>query len=103
LPVRFQDISVAPLFGLVYVLYSWSMMHSWCDPSKGPQFIYPFLDTTLGLTTSIALVALLLVLMLAYGIFAWGDHGLTEYLGGGITTHATAAVLVAACVCKFRD
>lgn len=107
LPVRFQDVSVAPLFGLVYVLYSWSMMHSWCHadqhPGKGPQFIYPFLDTTLGVTTSIALVVLLLVLMISYGIFAGADHVLTEYAGGGIGTHTVIVVLFAACVCRFRD
>jgi hypothetical protein len=103
LPVRFKDISVAPLFGLIYVVYSWSMMHSWCDPDKGPQFIYPFLDTTMGWTTSVALLALLLLLMLSYGIFAWADHVLTEYLDGSIVTHAVVVVLFAACVCRFRD
>jgi hypothetical protein len=103
LPVRFKDISVAPLFGLVYVVYSWCMMHSWCHPDKGPQFIYPFLDTTMGWTTSVALVALLLLLMLSYGIFAWADHVLTEYLGGNIVTHAVVVFLFAACVCRFRD
>jgi hypothetical protein len=103
LPVRFQDIGVAPLFGLVYVVFSWSMMHSWCHPDKGPQFIYPFLDTTMGWTTSAALLALLLLLMLSYGIFAWADHVLTEYLGGSIVTHAVGVVLFAACVCRFRD
>jgi hypothetical protein len=34
----------------------------------------------MGLTTSVALGALLLVLMLSYGIFAWADHGLAEYV-----------------------
>jgi Na+/pantothenate symporter len=57
----------------------------------------------MGLTTSIALVALLAVLMLSYGIFAWADHVLTEYLGGDIVTHAVAVVVFAACVCRFRD
>jgi hypothetical protein len=48
-------------------------------------------------------MALLAVLMLSYGIFAWADHVLTEYLGGNIVTHAVAVVVFAACVCRFRD
>jgi hypothetical protein len=39
------------------------------------------------LTTPVALVALVLLLTLRYGIFAWADHVLKEYLGGNIVTH----------------
>jgi hypothetical protein len=103
LPVRYQDFSLAPLFGLLYLLFSWSMIHSWCTKDKGPQFIYPFLDTTLGVTTSIALMALLLVLTASFAVFSLADHVLTEYIGGGIGTHCLVVFLMAVCVCRVRD
>lgn len=46
LPIRYQDFVYAPLFGLVYVFFTYAMMHSWAAPECGPQFMYPFFDTT---------------------------------------------------------
>lgn len=103
LPVRYQDFALAPLFGMVYIVFAWSMMHSWCDAAHGPQFMYSFFDTTLGWKTSACLLALLLVLLLSFGIFALADHVLAEYLGGGLGTHCLAVVFLAACVCRVRD
>lgn len=37
LPVRYQDFSVAPLFGISYVLFTWYMMDKWADTKEGPQ------------------------------------------------------------------
>merc|ERR1712165_521675 len=66
--LRFTDIALAPLFGLTYVLFTWSIKHRWL-PSGDPQFPYFFLDTTVGKTTSYALVCLLIVLLVFYCIF----------------------------------
>merc|ERR1711862_296038 len=60
--VKLSHIALAPLFGICYVLFSWSMANFW-DPSKGPCFLYFFLDTTLGYFTSLALIALLAILL----------------------------------------
>eukprot|EP00550_Attheya_septentrionalis_P007210 CAMPEP_0198286986 /NCGR_PEP_ID=MMETSP1449-20131203/5940_1 /TAXON_ID=420275 /ORGANISM="Attheya septentrionalis, Strain CCMP2084" /LENGTH=378 /DNA_ID=CAMNT_0043984863 /DNA_START=114 /DNA_END=1250 /DNA_ORIENTATION=- len=130
LPVRYSDAALAPLFGIIYLLFSWSMSGRWTNvkpftPSPnnnnnikdndddkvvkctttalGPQFIYFFLDTTLGYTTSYAILALLTVLMAVYGIFGTIDHILVQYLGGGFLTHLTVVVALASLVCRFRD
>jgi hypothetical protein len=115
LPCRLSDFALAPLFGLLYILYSWWMMHSWVVPNDtcpssgttkfGPQFIYPFLDTTLGAGTSLAILLLLLILTAAMAIFVLADYMLAdaEYLGHSVSAHAMAVTLMAAAVCRFRD
>jgi len=102
LPVRTSDFAVSALFGVVYVLFSWSVRNSWAPTKHGPQFLYFFLDTTLGATTTFALLALLIVLMVFYGLFC-GLHAALDHLGGGIAVHVLAVVLVASLVCRFRD
>eukprot|EP00978_Attheya_sp_CCMP212_P037104 scaffold172925_cov56-Attheya_sp.AAC.1 len=144
LPVRYSDAALAPLFGILYLLFSWTMSGRWTNnnnnvkkptftpppntnnnnnnsniknedddkavkctttmtTASGPQFIYFFLDTTLGYTTSYAILALLAILMAVYGIFGTIDHILVQYLGGGFLTHLTVVVALASLVCRFRD
>jgi len=105
LPCRFQDFAVAPMFGLVYILFAWSMSHDWTNDFKrdGPQFIYPFFDTTLGSTCSIAIVALFGCFVLSFCLFSFVEFILTEYVGGGVVGHTIAVVLLSASVCRFRD
>lgn len=111
LPCRLSDFALAPLFGLLYILYSWWMMHSWIVTTDsnatkfGPQFIYPFFDTTLGAATSVALLVLLLILTVAMAIFVLAEYVLVEaeYLGKSAAAHAMAVTLMAATVCRFRD
>jgi hypothetical protein len=76
-------------------------MHMWV-PSAGPQFLYFFMDTTLGTTTSIALVVLLVVLLVFYGLFCV-LHQVLDHLGGGAVLHGLAVVLISSAVCRFRD
>ena len=99
LPVRLTDFSVAPLFGIVYVLFSWSMVHQWAPPSEGPQFLYFFMDTTLGWKTTAALLALLAVLSAFYGIFFLASN----YLHGSIGVNAVAIVALLSLVCRLGD
>eukprot|EP00545_Synedropsis_sp_CCMP1620_P012493 CAMPEP_0119011148 /NCGR_PEP_ID=MMETSP1176-20130426/5485_1 /TAXON_ID=265551 /ORGANISM="Synedropsis recta cf, Strain CCMP1620" /LENGTH=175 /DNA_ID=CAMNT_0006963925 /DNA_START=243 /DNA_END=770 /DNA_ORIENTATION=- len=102
LPVRLGDIAIAPLFGICYVYFSWWMMDKWAEKDKGPQFVYPFLDTTLGWVTTISLVVLLAVLAFFYGVFASADYGIS-LLSGGIWTHIVAIGVMVLLVCRFRD
>jgi hypothetical protein len=102
LPIRQSDFGGAALYGVVYILFTWSTMTYWAPPKHGPQALYFFLDTTLGATTSLALVVLLLVLMVFYGLFC-GLHRILDHLGGGIMIHLLALVVVSASVCRFRD
>jgi hypothetical protein len=119
LPCRLSDFALAPLFGIFYLLYSWWMMHSWVvvasddtSPNSstatrfvGPQFLYPFLDTTLGTTTSLAILVLLLILTITMTIFVFVEYVLVEAecLGKSFTAHATAVTIIAISVCRFRD
>jgi hypothetical protein len=74
LPCRMTAWAVAPLYGCVYVLFSWNMTYAWNDRQHGPQFIYYFLDTTLpGYYCSIALFVLLVVLTTFYALYCTTD------------------------------
>jgi len=101
LPIRASDFGVAVLYGVVYIIFTWSTMSYWA-PQHGPQSLYFFFDTTLGATTSLALVALLVVLMVFYGLFC-GLHAILDHLGGGIGTHFLALVVASSLVCRVRD
>jgi hypothetical protein len=101
LPTRYVDLSVSALFGMTYLLFSWGTMHFWAA-QDGPQFLYFFLDTTLGATTSLALVLLLLVIMAFHGLFCV-IHQILESLGGGFIVHGLAVVVLSGVVCRFRD
>jgi hypothetical protein len=100
LPVRSSDFSFAPVFGILYVLFSWAMTNRWVGKEQGPQFLYHFMDSTHGVGSTVALVVLTVVNMLSYYSFAKMHH-LLDMLGGGILVHASAVVVFASAVCKF--
>jgi hypothetical protein len=102
LPVRWSEVALAPLLGIAYVFFSWHMMDKWNDPEHGPQFIYFFFDTTLGLTTSYALVGLLVVLLMFYMLFVSVEF-LLAYMDGGWPFHVAFVVAVCSAVMRFRD
>ena len=101
LTCRFTDIAVAPLFGVTFVLFAWLMKNKWLESGE-PQFMYFFLDTTLGKTTSIALFGLLVILTLFYAIFVLVDDVILM-LGGGLPTNLLVVFGTASLVCRFRD
>uniref|UniRef100_A0A7S2Y482 Uncharacterized protein n=1 Tax=Entomoneis paludosa TaxID=265537 RepID=A0A7S2Y482_9STRA len=104
LPCRFQDFAVAPLFGTFYVVFTWCTAYCFGNLDRyGPQFRYPFLDTTLGMFTTIAVVALLLVFMSFFCILALAEQVLSIYIGGGFVGHAVAVAIFSLSVCRFRD
>ena len=102
LPVHISHIGIAPLFGLSYVVFTWCTMHQWTNKCHGPQCIYFFFDTTLGTTTSLALLVLLAVLMVAFVIFSVAQILLTS-VGGGWIVHWLFLVGIAVGVCKWKD
>lgn len=103
LPIRYnRDFVWAPLFGLVYVLFSYAMVFAWAPADQGPQFIYPFLDTTMGWLTTVCLWALLGVLTASFEIFGYLDHFLTEILDEqDVLSRVAAVFVIALCVCRF--
>lgn len=103
LSVQWTHIAFAPLLGVMYVMFTWSMMMRWNTPDKGPQFIYFFLDTTLpGFLPTKVLLILLLVFAAFYGLFCV-FHNVLSLLGGGLLAHLGFVVLVSSAVMRFRD
>lgn len=105
LPVRWSDVSVGPLFGCAYVIFSWSMAARWVDMKLyGPQFLYFFFDTTLpGYTHSIVLACLLAVLMVFYALFASIEVVLKGILPNEMWAHAVFVVALSSAMMRFRD
>jgi hypothetical protein len=102
LPVQWSHVSLAPLVGCAYVVWSWNVPHIWNAPEHGPQFIYFFLDTTLGSTASLALVALLVVLMIFYSLMVAAES-ILDLAGGGPLAHGLFVAVVCGSVMRFRD
>ena len=103
IPVRFSHFPVAPMFGIVYILFTWFMIPRWIPGKPSAQFIYFFFDTTLGIKFMvIALLSLLMILMTFYGLFGAFDQVLTHLQGGPIV-HTLAVILLSSVVCRFRD
>lgn len=73
LPIRLDHFAMAPLYGSAYVIFSWAMKDQWLPQLSqaerkawGPQFLYPFMDTSLGWQHTASLAALLLVLLMSH-------------------------------------
>lgn len=101
LPVKLTHFSVAPCFGVLYILFSWYMIDKW-TPTEGPQFIYFFLDTTLGYMTSVIVMLLVLVFVSFYAMFGLLDY-MSSHFQGGPVVHALAVLATSSVVCRFRD
>ena len=102
LPIHLSHVSMAPLFGILYVIFTWCMTYQWADQSHGPQFFYFFLDTTLGTTTSVALLVLMIVLMVSYLLMMVAQVVLNS-IGGGVPIHILFVAIISAGVCRWKD
>jgi len=111
LPVRLSEMYLGPIYGVIYVLIAWNLTHFWTEKESGPHFIYFFLDTTRGLATTGALVALTTVLTLFYVILSSAKGGL-DYLPiyfeakdsiGLLFCHVVFVLGIASLVMRFRD
>lgn len=103
LSVRHEHMAVAPIYGLLYVLFSWFMMDKWEAPiHTGPQCFYYFLDTSLGWITTASLLVLITAVVAIYQIFAVVASSFVE-LGDSILLTSLAIAGVSATVCRFRD
>jgi len=103
LPVVQGHFAFPAIYGILYLLFSYAMMYSWADRSAGAQFFYPFFDTTLGIMTSLAIVALLAILTLSFGIFCAAEHVLTHAEDYVALVPLAAIVLLSQSVCRVRD
>lgn len=103
MPVRWSEAAVAPLWGCIYVIFSWNMVFAWNERRHGPQFIYFFLDTTLpGFFCSQVLVALMIVLLMFYAALCFSNDLLSQ-LDGGVFAHLSYICILSGMVMRFRD
>lgn len=102
IPVRLDYIPLCVLLGCVYILHTWNMTHRWL-PTKEPQFVYFFFDTTLDKKIVVfVLVALLCVMMMFHCMFV-SVTVLVDYLDGDILCNVFVVLGVTSCFCRFRD
>lgn len=102
LPVRLHDASLAALFGTVYVLFTWCIAHQW-NTTAGPQYLYFFFDTSLGMTTTLVL-AVLYVVFIGFYILFYALHQLVDHVGhDNLPAHILSLVLVTVLVGRIRD
>ena len=101
LPIHENHWVFPVILGVIYITFSWNGIYFYRPKEDGPQFIYWFLDVTLGKTTTIALIALVLVLITSFGIFI-GVGNFLDYVGGGVFAHAIIIILISSMVCRVR-
>ena len=101
IPVRLTDIPIGTFYQISYVVMMWSLSGYWY-PEGGPQFLYFFFDTTLGLTTTISLIVLLLVSIIFNVLLAFIGY-ILSYLDDNILLHAALVLLVFSSMARFRD
>ncbi len=105
LPVHMSHISLPVLFGVTYVFFTWAIRNYW-NPSSGSAFLYFFLDTTLGIKTTLVLFILLLVQMTFYTLFS-GIDWLVEHIDGheerALFGHCVVVLVVCFMVCRVRN
>ena len=101
IPVRLTDIPIGTLYQISYVVMMWSLSNFWY-PEGGPQFLYFFLDTTVGITTTISLLILLLISLIFNVLFASIGY-ILSYLDDNIILHVLLVLLVFSTMARFRD
>jgi len=104
LPVMLGHIVFAILFGLLYIAFIWCMIHRW-SPKKGPVFPYFFLDTTLGIRTTLFMIALMTVMGTFFVLFALLDKciAMIEERDYGVVPNLCCIALVSFILMKFKD
>ena len=102
-PVILSHISIPCFVGCVYILFTWSACRLYGDqPDDGPQYIYWFMDTTLGKVTSIALACLLGVLCVSFSLFV-ALESFVEWIGGDLFSRSMCVILVSSVVIRARE
>ena len=124
-PIQMKDFAVGPLYGCMYIFFTWFMIYRWIPTSpirsnkkelnghfneyesdkdnRNPQFVYFFFDTTLGKWTHISVMLVLLgVLTLFFWLFS-NVNSLMLYLGGTPLINLGVVITLFSLVARFRD
>ncbi|VEU44306.1 unnamed protein product [Pseudo-nitzschia multistriata] len=105
IPVVFSHLSMATFMGVVYILFTWTMATAYFGDShdKGPQYIYWFMDPTLGNASTAALAVLAFVMTFFYALFAVLTGAFLDATNPGIVANTLVLLLGSLAVCRFRD
>ncbi|KAL9185827.1 hypothetical protein ACHAXT_003604 [Thalassiosira profunda] len=106
LPVLLSHAAFAPLFAGVYQLFVWAAANRWTPNCKqGPVMPYFFMDTTLGVRTSVFMLVLLAVIGLFFVLFALLNRGLIsiEDSGHGALPNVCCAIAMAYLLTRYKD
>lgn len=102
IPVRLSEIPFAPMWGILYIFFTWFITHRLVESGE-PQFVYFFFDTTLGAKTNCAvLITLMVVQAIFFFLFTVIGDAL-HHFGGGLYFNVLATALVGLFSCRFRD
>jgi len=99
LPLKVTHLSLPCLVGSIYILFTWFNCYSYADKQFGPQYIYWFMDPTLGKASFIALASLVVVLVVSFLAFYFIEM-IMEYAGKSLPAHIIFVILVANAVIK---
>jgi hypothetical protein len=103
-PVQAAYWQLAPLLGILYVFFSWSMAHRWNCVNGGPQYIYFFLDTTVaGYAASKALLVLLSALLGFFGLLAFLSKLLDDSASWSLFARVGLVLMLCSLTMRFRD
>jgi len=101
IPLRVSHLSLPMLVGSIYIIFTWFNCFSFADKSYGPQYIYWFMDPTLGRQSVVALVVLLTVLVLSFLIF-YSIEAIIHYADKSLMAHILCVLLVTSAVIKAK-
>lgn len=99
IPVQFSHLSLSCLLGSVYILFTWLACYNYAKPEAGPQYLYWFMDPTRGKASTIALGALLLVLVLSFVVF-WALEIIVKMTGSNLLIRIACVLVVSNAVVK---
>lgn len=103
IPVVPAHFATTPLLGCAYLVFTWTARDTW-TPQNGSQFLYHFLDTTLGSQTVVlSILVLLAVLMTFFGILCVAATHILPLFEGNVVAHTVFVLVTAGAVCRFRD
>lgn len=109
-----KNTSLPPLFGMAYVLFSYFYAPRWgastsknkqqfLQKKQSDQYLYFFLDTTLGKNTSISLLVLLFVLVSFHLIFCLLSYLMNTFFLDAFIVRILVTIAISCVFCRFRD
>ncbi len=102
MPVRINEITLAPLWGIMYIFFTWFITHRLVE-TKEPQFVYFFLDTTLGARKYCFVLASLLVVEASFYLFFSIIDDVLVHFDQGYLFNASVVAIISSMCCRFRD